>query len=264
MKEKPDLSFETIKRMEDMWWFTHAQIFDDLLVVAQKETACYIWNTREGLVVFDGIWPDERVYKEICAAIHEAGWNERKITKFIISHGHIDHVGCGKWLVDQHRAVTYLSKADDMLRLNTPWEAGRSDCWKEFAIDCYLQDGDEIVCGDKCVKVVHTPGHTQGCMSFFFPVTEGGALHMAALFGGATPPWNDEKGKEKQRQALEKFRTAAKRCHADVVLSNHTAFDNGLERIAYSKARYTYLPNIYILGEEGLDKFCQVYSRVAE
>jgi hypothetical protein len=34
MRDVPDLSFETIKRMEDMTWFTHAQIFDDLLIVS--------------------------------------------------------------------------------------------------------------------------------------------------------------------------------------------------------------------------------------
>ena len=60
MRDVPDLSFETIKRMEDMTWFTHAQIFDDLLIVSQRETSCYILKTSEGLVVIDGIWPDHR------------------------------------------------------------------------------------------------------------------------------------------------------------------------------------------------------------
>ena len=87
--------------MEDMTWFTHVQIFDDLLIVAQKETACYIWKTEEELVVIDGIWPDERVYGELLNAIRDAGWEQEPITKFIMTHGHIDHVGCGKWLVDK-------------------------------------------------------------------------------------------------------------------------------------------------------------------
>ncbi len=45
MKDIPVLTLETIKRMEDMSWFTHAQIFDDFIIVAQKETACYILRT---------------------------------------------------------------------------------------------------------------------------------------------------------------------------------------------------------------------------
>ena len=65
MKDIPELTIETIKRMEDMSWFTHAQIFDDLIIVAQQETACYILRTASGLVVIDGIWPDKKVYDEI-------------------------------------------------------------------------------------------------------------------------------------------------------------------------------------------------------
>lgn len=63
MRNQPELTFDTIKRMEDMTWFTHAQIFDDLLIVAQKETSCFVWRTSLGLVVIDGIWPDERVWR---------------------------------------------------------------------------------------------------------------------------------------------------------------------------------------------------------
>ena len=76
MKNLPELSFDTIRRMEDMSWFTHAQIFDDLLIVAQKETACFVLKTSDGLVVIDGIWPDARVYNEILLAISKGLSNE--------------------------------------------------------------------------------------------------------------------------------------------------------------------------------------------
>lgn len=264
MRELPELSFDTIKQMEDMSWFTHAQIFDDLLIVAQKETCCYVWKTKSGLVVFDGIWPDERAYHAILEAIHDAGWDNEKLTAFVMTHGHIDHVGCGKWLVQRHRVMTYLSKQDDELRLATPRENGRSDSWKEFSIDQYICDGDVLDFGDKMTYVLATPGHTDGCMSYFFPVTENGVTHMACLFGGATAPWNEPEGKESQLQSIERFKKTAEKYHADVALTNHTAFDSGLERIAYSRNRMTHLPNIYILGESGVQQFCEVYRRVAE
>ena len=264
MRNQPGLTLETIKRMEDMTWFTHAQIFDDLLIVAQKETACYVWKTAEGLVVIDGIWPDERVYKQIITAIKEAGWENCPVSKFVMTHGHIDHVGCGKWIKENHNVETFLSESDDKLRLSTPGEEGRSDSWKEFSIDRYISDGDTIDCVDKQIKVVATPGHTAGCMSFIFPVLDNGEAHMACLFGGATPPWGDDVGKEEQRQSVLKFMKAAKENHCDVALVNHTAFDTGIERIAYSRARMSYLPNIYVLGEDSVQKFCEVFINVAE
>lgn len=45
----------------------------------------------------------------------------------------------------------------------------------------------------------------------------------------------------------------------DMALSNHTAIDNGLERIAYSRKRLFYMPNIYIIGSDGYKKYCQVF-----
>lgn len=263
MKDIPELSMDTIKRMEDMSWFTHARIFDDLIIVAQKETALYILKTAAGLIVIDGIWPDKRVYEEILRSISEAGWDGEKITMFLMTHGHIDHVGCGKWLKENHRVKTCLSGEDDELRLSAPHEEGRSDSWKEFEIDTALRDGDKIDCGDRGIFALSTPGHTKGTMSFIFPVHENGARHMACLFGGATPPWGNEKGREQQRESVKKFRDAAGRYGCDVALTNHTAFDCGLERIAYSRARLSFLPNIYILGSEGVRDFCSVFDRIA-
>lgn len=123
-------------------------------------------------------------------------------------------------------------------------------------------DGDCIVCGDKTMKVVATSGHTVGYMSFIFPVVEGEEEHMACIFGGATAPWGNDEGKELQKESVLKYRKAAAEHHCDVALSKHTAFDNGIERITYSQSRLAYLPNIYILGEEGVQKFCEVYLSV--
>ncbi len=264
MKEKPELTFDTIKRMEDMSWFINAQIFDDLLIVSQKETCCYILKTDSGLVVFDGIWPDEKVYEEIRNAISDAGWSDIPVTKFIMTHGHIDHVGCGKWLVDNYNVKTYLSKTDDLLRLYTPHEDGRSDSYKEFTIDSYIDDGDIIDCGNKAIEVIHTPGHTDGCMSFVFPISENGRIHNAVLFGGATPSWNDEAAKIIQKQSVEKIKQIAETADVEVALTNHTAFDSGLQRIEYSKARMNHLPNIYLLGIKGVLDFLDVFRIMAE
>ena len=262
MKYIPELTFETIKRMEDMSWFTHAQIFDDLVIVAQKETACYILITEVGLVVIDGIWPDKKVYDEILCAIDEAGWGVKGISMFLMTHGHIDHVGCGKWLKENSGAKTFLSEEDDRLRLSTPHEDGQDDNWKEFEIDEYISDGDTIDCGDRNIYVMSTPGHTKGCSSFIFPVHENGEKHMACLFGGATPPRGDQDGSELQRQSIKKFMKISREKECDVALTNHTVFDCGLERIAYSRARISHLPNIYILGTDGVQDFCRVFERI--
>ena len=85
---------------------------------------------------------------------------------------------------------------------------------------------------------------------------------MACLFGGATPPRGDENGREQQRKSIKKFMQIAGEKKCDVALTNHTAFDCGLERIAYGRARKSHLPNIYILGTEGVQNFCRVFEKI--
>lgn len=85
---------------------------------------------------------------------------------------------------------------------------------------------------------------------------------MAALFGGATPPWDSEDGKVLYKKSAQHFRQIAIEKKVDVMLSNHTLFDQGLNRIAYAKNRYSYMPNIYILGQKGVQDFITLYDKL--
>lgn len=50
--------------------------------------------------------------------------------------------------------------------------------------------------------------------------------------------------------------------NVEVVLSNHTAFDNGIERIKYSQKRMSYMPNIYVIGQHNVRKYFQVFRNL--
>lgn len=260
--DKPVITRETIKAMEDMSFFTHSLIFDDLLIVAQRETNCFVLKTNDGLIIIDAIWPTKEAFDAIVDAVKEAEWNPDTIKKLILTHGHVDHTGCGKWFVEQYHVATYLSKVDDLIWKEHPTKPDRPETWKDYNVDHYLQDGDTITLGDKTIYVYSTPGHTPGCLSYMFPVNESGEEHMAALWGGTTPPWSETEVKQ-YLKSLDYFVDAAMRRNVDVALSNHTAIDNGLERIAYSRKRLSYMPNIYIIGSEGFQRYCQVFRTMS-
>ena len=59
--DRPQITAETFRNMEDMSFFTHARIFDDLLIIAQKETNCFVLRSSEGLIVLDAIWPCQQL-----------------------------------------------------------------------------------------------------------------------------------------------------------------------------------------------------------
>lgn len=101
--DKPIITKETIRGMEDMSFFTHARIFDDLLIVSQRETNCFVLNTTDGLIIIDAIWSDERAFNAIAGAIKDVGWDPKMVRKLILTHGHVDHTGCGKWFVEKYQ-----------------------------------------------------------------------------------------------------------------------------------------------------------------
>lgn len=260
--KRPIVTEETIRAMEDMSFFTHALIFDDLLIVAQKETNCFVLKTTDGLIVIDAIWPKEEAFHAILNAIKDVGWNPEQTKKLVLTHGHVDHTGCGKWFVEKYHVKTYLSKTDDLFWQQHPVKPHRPETWKDYKIDIYIQDKDTITLGNKTIDVYATPGHTPGGLSYIFPVTENGKIHMAGLWGGTTPP-REKSGVRQYLKSLEYFTEQAKNKKVDVALSNHTSVDNGLERIAYAKVRMEYMPNIYIVGQEGFQRYCQVFRNLS-
>ncbi len=71
------------------------------------------------------------------------------ITKVIDTHQHADHVSAAKDLAQLAGAKLYFSKLE------------------EYKIDSErIGDGDSIQFGAKQLKVIHTPGHTAGSMSY--------------------------------------------------------------------------------------------------
>jgi glyoxylase-like metal-dependent hydrolase (beta-lactamase superfamily II) len=72
-----------------------------------------------------------------------------KITKVIDTHQHADHVSAAKDLAQMTGSKLYLSKIE------------------EYKIDSEkIEDGNIIQFGPKQLRVIHTPGHTPGSMSF--------------------------------------------------------------------------------------------------
>lgn len=259
---KPIVTKQTIEAMEDMSFFVHARIFDDLLIVSQRETNCFVLKTSEGLILIDAIWPDKAAFDAIIYAIKDIGWEPETIKKLMLTHGHVDHTGCGKWFVEQYQVETYLSETDDLYWREHPTKPDRPETWKDYHINNFLQDADTVTLGDKTIFVYSTPGHTPGGLSYIFPVTDDGKTHMAALWGGSTPPWTKTEV-EQYLDSLDYFLNEASKKNVDVALSNHVAVDNGLERIAYASKRMAYMPNIYVIGQDGFQRFCQVFRTMS-
>lgn len=143
--DRPQITAETFRNMEDMSFFTHARIFDDLLIIAQKETNCFVLRSSEGLIVLDAIWPCQQAFDAIISAVRETGWDPGAIRKLVLTHGHVDHTGCGRWLREAFHAETYLSQRDDRFWAEEPIKRDRPETWKTMTSTSMWETGMSLL-----------------------------------------------------------------------------------------------------------------------
>jgi glyoxylase-like metal-dependent hydrolase (beta-lactamase superfamily II) len=75
-----------------------------------------------------------------------------RLQSILITHGHFDHTGSLRELVDRLK-VPVAAQAEDAGGL-------------PVKPDILLEDGDSIALGERSMTVLHTPGHTPGSLCF--------------------------------------------------------------------------------------------------
>lgn len=88
----------------------------------------------------------------------------------LATHGHFDHVGAAAAVQEKFAIPFYIHQADAELAKKAPLIATRYGMYACRAprIDGYLSDGQQIVFGNCRGSVIHTPGHSPGCVCFLF------------------------------------------------------------------------------------------------
>jgi len=95
---------------------------------------------------------------------------ERGITldKILLTHGHFDHVGAVRTLRERTGARIHVH-AEEVERMRT---AGRQGGMFGLSVpnppapDVLVREGDVVELGDQGFRVLHTPGHTPGHVTF--------------------------------------------------------------------------------------------------
>lgn len=88
-----------------------------------------------------------------------------EICAILNTHGHFDHVGANRAIVDRYKAPLMIHQADAGMLQRVKEVSSRYGIpggVDSPAPDSFLEDGQEIAIGNLKIKVLHTPGHTQG------------------------------------------------------------------------------------------------------
>ncbi len=149
------------------------------LEVGALATNCYIVGcekTKEAAIIDPG---DEA--GRILDAVREAGL---KVTHVLLTHAHFDHIGAADEVVKASGAPLALHHGDlPVLR------AGGGALLFDFqpppipARVTSLAAGQEIAVGELTLRVLHTPGHSPGHVTFYVPA-ENALFDGDVLFAG--------------------------------------------------------------------------------
>ncbi len=150
----------------------------DSVIVGALETNCYVIycpETFECAVVDPGAEA-----QKIFHLIAEKGLSP---VNLLNTHGHIDHIGANKDIKERFD-IPLCIHASDKSMLENVQQSELSfflEAKDSPSPDRYLEEGDTIQIGKSSLKVIHTPGHSPGSVSF---LADGFLLSGDALFYG--------------------------------------------------------------------------------
>ncbi|MDE0332701.1 MAG: MBL fold metallo-hydrolase [Nitrospinae bacterium] len=118
---------------------------------------------------------------DIFAYVESIGRRPEEISHVLLTHSHFDHIG-GNGIIAERAGPEFLGPETERRMIEDldyqhsvrPVGRMRDAVSGPVKLADFLAGGDEITPGGVAVRVIHTPGHSAGSLSFFIP--EEGAL----------------------------------------------------------------------------------------
>jgi hydroxyacylglutathione hydrolase len=122
-------------------------------------------ETLECLIIDPGFY-EQQEKESLLRFITE---NKLIPVKVLNKHCHVDHILGNRFVCEQFHIPLSTHKEDQFL-LDRASQMGEIFGFKvesSPAVDTYLSDGETVKFGNSEIKVLHTPGHSPGSLSFY-------------------------------------------------------------------------------------------------
>ncbi len=137
----------------------------------------------------------------------------KKITQIILTHEHFDHCGGVKHLFDatDNKAIimAHIDASKKIERGESHFARMLGSTMPKIPIDVKLKEGDILKIGDESFTVLHTPGHTPGCICLYSEKSKslisGDTIFSNGSFGRYDLPGGNLDHLRKSIERLSKF-----------------------------------------------------------
>jgi metallo-beta-lactamase class B len=240
---------------KETWYAEGGQVFDNLFLLTTKVNSAWAVKTSEGIILIDTLF-GYAAQDAIVDGMKKVGLNPADIKYIIVSHAHGDHDGAVKFLQDTYKSRVIMGPKD--------WEltARQADPARH---DIEATDGQKLTLGDTTVTIYITPGHTEGTLSVLVPVKDHGVPHMAMEWGGTA--LSGATSKEMLQSYInnaERFKDITGGMGADVIIVNHTDYNDALNRFERTKTRKEGEPHPWVVGKSEVQTYLTVVEECAK
>jgi metallo-beta-lactamase class B len=208
--------------------FTPHKIFGNLYYVGTRSLASFLITTPQGHILINSDY--ERNVPAVRQSIEALGFKYTDIKILLGSHAHADHME-GDALVKELTGAQVMAMAEDVPALQAMKPGG-----KPHPIDRVLHDGDKVELGGMTLTAHLTPGHTRGCTTWTFNVTEGNRTESVLIIGsvGVNPGMKLVNNADYPQIAQDFQRSFAflRSQHPDIPLGSHPGMYNMNEKFA--------------------------------
>jgi metallo-beta-lactamase class B len=241
------------------------QVMDDLYFLGNYWTSSYAVKTSDGIVVIDALDNAKEAEQYIEGGLRKLGLNPADIKYVIVSHAHGDHYGGAEYLKKKFSPRIVMSDID--------WKAFDDPGFDPKRIplfdappkrDMAVNDGDTVTLGGTTFKLYVIPGHTLGTLATVFTVHDHGEPHRAVAWGGTAYNFGPLPDRlQLYSDTTVKYGEVLWKEKADVLLSNHVAFDAAVAKMATLRDRKPGDPNPYVVGTDAIQRFLTVLGECA-
>lgn len=163
--------------------FPAHRVIGNTYFVGSKGLACYLVETPEGHIVINTGF--EETVPLIRASIESLGFKLADVKILLASHAHSDHVAGHAAFQEMTGAKVFAMEGDDIVMSSggVGQYLYRDSRWPACRIDRVLKDGDEVKLGGVALVAHSTPGHTRGCTTWTWQVTDAGKKYDVVVIG---------------------------------------------------------------------------------